>query len=316
MSTSEGTTMSILKKQPVFTVKINTYGVKYILKLNGVTLLRETSSESQLTTTLPVNHWMKSGENIMEVQIRPPQKGQEFNPNAKVEYELLVNENSTPDKIYTISNILISGASANNHKTDVSSASGKYDSLNNFIPSKEGDVSISDISVKEIAKYKGGLTIHRNLNIPSSLPLWRFFNSDDVPNLEAMSDKDYYNELDILLKEYSKVQKAIENNEISSVIPLFNERNSETDTAFYLNKGETEQGIRESLETTANDSGMEILPLSRENVSFTIEQNRKLARLSRKGVKAAIALNYKDGSGSQRYQMFFRIQDGKWILTR
>lgn len=316
ISSAEGNSMSILQKQPVFSVKINTFGVKYILKINGIILLRETSSDGQLTTTLPVNHWMKSGDNTMEVEIRPPAKGELYNPNAKLEFELLINENATPQKIYSIANILISGSSANDNQTLLSSASGNYDSSDNFNPSKNGDVVVSDIIVDKIEKYEGGLIIKRNLIIPSSLPLWSFFNSDDIPDFDSMSDENYYNELDILLEEYLKVQEAIENNTINNIIDMFDERNSETDLAFYLSPGETKQGIFESLEAVANDDGVELLPLTRKKVIFTIEKNRKLARLSRKGVKAAIALNFKDGSGSQRYEMYFRIKNGKWILTR
>jgi len=316
ISSAEGKKMSILQKQPVFSVKINTFGVKYILKINGITLLRETSSDGQLTTTLPVNHWMKSGDNTMEVEIRPPAKGALYNPSAKLEFELLINENRTPHAVFSIANILISGSSANDNQTLLSSASGKYDSADNFNPSKNGDVVVSDILVDKIEKYEGGLIFKRNLNVISSLPLWSFFNSDDIPDYDSMSDEDYYKELDTLLKEYLKVQEAIENNTVSNVIDMFDERNSETDTAFYLSPGETKQGIFESLEAVANDDGIELLPLTRKKVIFTIEKNRKLVRLSRKGVKAAIALNFKDGSGSQRYEMYFRIEDGKWILTR
>jgi len=61
---------------------------------------------------------------------------------------------------------------------------------------------------------------------------------------------------------------------------------------------------------------LQLVPLGRKKVNFTIEQNRKLARLSRKGITPAIGLNSKDGSGSQRFQMYFRYENNKWILTR
>lgn len=316
ISSAEGNTMSILHKKPVFSIKINTSAVRYILKINGITLLRESSSDGQLTTTLPVNHWMKSGDNSMEVEIRPHVKGETYNPNANLEFELLISENETPQTIFSIANILISGSSANINQTLLSSTSGNYDSSNNFKSDKNGDVHVSDIQIDKIDKYKGGLIIKRNIVIPSSLPLWNFFNSDEIPDFDSMSDENYYNELDILLKEYLKVQHAIQNNTINDIIDMFNERNSEIDTAFYLKPGKTKKDIFESLQSIANDDGIEFLPLTRKKVIFTIENNKKLVRLNRKGNKAAIALNFKDGSGSQRYEMYFRIKNGKWILTR
>ena len=51
-------------------------------------------------------------------------------------------------------------------------------------------------------------------------------------------------------------------------------------------------------------------------MAFTIEDNKKLARLMRKGNDSAIVLNFKKGMGSESYPLIFRLNDGKWILTR
>ncbi len=94
--------MNILQDQSLFFVRLNAFGTKYILKLNGIAIFRETSSNSQLTTLIPVNHWMMPGENTMEIQIRPSHKGEKINPDAKVEFELLVSNNASPDTKYQI----------------------------------------------------------------------------------------------------------------------------------------------------------------------------------------------------------------------
>lgn len=310
-----GNTMSILHNQPLFFVKIDTFGTRYVLKINGVTLLRESSSEGQMTTMLPINHWMHPDKNTMEVQIRPPKKGEEFNPNARLEYSLILKSNTDPDAFHILSTINITGTSANSKETVPSSPSGTFNSFNQFKTDDKGDVNISNITIEDIKSFKGGLIYKRQINSPSSLPLWNFFDSDDVPNVEPMSDAEYYNELDILLNEYLKVQEALKTKDIDAIMPLFTERNKELDKAFYRTQGETESSIRESLNESASDTKLELVDLTRLSVNFAIEDNRKIARLLRPKWTPAIVLNLESG-GSIRHDMYFRYKDGKWILTR
>ena len=307
--------MSTLHNQPLYSIKIDTFGTKYILKINGITILRETSSDGQLSTTIPVNHWMHPDRNTMEVHIVPPKKGGNFNPNARLKYSLILRSNADPGAFHILSTINLTGTSANSREFIHSSPSGIFNSFDQFKPDKKGDVKISDITLEDVPVYKGALIYKRQIDAPSSLPLWSFFESDDVPNVEPMSDENYYKEVDILLKEYLKVQKALQENDVDTVIPLFTERNKELDQAFYRQPGETESSIHESLTESANDSKLKLVDLSRLSVNFNIENNRKLVRLLRPQWAPAVGLNLKSG-GSIRYDMYFRYKDNKWILTR
>jgi len=138
-----GIHMNILESQPIFSIRVNTFGIKYILKVNGVTVFRETSSTSQLTTTIPINHWMKSGKNTIEAHIRPPKKGLKYNTNARLEYELLVKSNNQQNTSHSILKTHITGISANEDTYDFSTKKGNYSSTDGFSPSDNGNIKIT-----------------------------------------------------------------------------------------------------------------------------------------------------------------------------
>jgi hypothetical protein len=97
---------------------------------------------------------------------------------------------------------------------------------------------------------------------------------------------------------------------------MFEERNRELDLAFYNPVGTLEKKIREALNDAANDTSATLVRLKKENVGFDTSENNKLNRLARNRNKSAIVLNYNEISGSYRFDMIFRLKDGKWILTR
>jgi len=122
--------------------------------------------------------------------------------------------------------------------------------------------------------------------------------------------------MDTLLPHYMKVQKAIENNDIESVIPMFAERNNELDAAFYYPPGTMENIIRDSLHQAAGDEKAQLVELTNQKVNFVAHNDNTLVSLSRGLAEAAIGLDYKNGIGSYGFDLIFRRKDGKWILTR
>lgn len=313
----KGENMSILDDKPLYKISINGSGEKYIVWINGVVVYQEMDASSQITTTLPVNHWMRSGANNIELSIFPSGQDKKPNKNAEIDIRLLVSSNNNPETEHAITSIVFKGGMVEENKPfGASGPSGRFDSRNNFAADSSGDVVVDDV-IRESSKNSGGvISGERKVHASSSLPLWSFFNSDDLPNIDAMSDAEYYKFLDTLLLYYLKVQKAIETSQTDTVVSMFEERNRELDSAFYLPPGTTEAKIRKSLKDAAENANLELLILKQEHVSFTIEDNKKLASLTRSGQDPAIILNFKNGAGSQHYPLMFRYQRGQWILTR
>ncbi len=315
MKKNEGKPMSILQDKPVFELKIDGFGSQYVVYINGINIYKQYNSEGQINTTLPINHWMRSGENNVSIITWPDEDEAPISPHARINIQLLVSSHSKPDKEYSIASVNFQNKSQ--PSTGESSPSGRYNSIRGFEADKQGDIEVFNIINKERSDLTpGAIEYKRDINIPSSLPLWSFFNSDGIPNYDGMDDENYYKNLEQLLAEYLKIQSALENKKTDDIITLFSERNKELDLAFYNPPGTLEKQIKEALMDAANNADAELIELTKKKVVFSIRENKKLVSLTRSKQNAAIAFNYKNGMGSFSFDLIFRMKDGKWILTR
>lgn len=312
LNAKEDDKLNILQNQPVFELKIEGLGAMYFIEMNGIIVLKQYNSSGKIQTRLPVNHYMKSGENTLKISTWSGDNSP-INPNAYVNIELIVSENTQPNNEFIISTLRLNNREVEENKTISSSAAGIFNSEQGFKPDEQGDVIISEVTAKQ---EKNVLTYSRTLVVPSSLPLWAFFTSDELPNYISMSDEEYYQHMDILLAEYKKVQNAIENNDINSITSMFEERNNELDAAFYNPPGTLAEKIKVALQDAADDDSATLVELKKSTLDFDTSKNNRLNRLARRGKKSAIVLNYKEISGSYRFDMIFRMKGGKWLLTR
>jgi len=309
----QGNEMSLLQRQPVFSLKVEGYGSLYFVSVNGVTVFRQFNAEADVNTTVPINHYMRSGDNDIRVSIWSGSESP-ITPHARIKVDLMVNDYLSPDDSYVVANIdYHNNVPVNESAIKNSTATGRFDSAQGLIADENGDVIAAAITESIDANV---LYLMRKVTIPSSLPLWAFFHSDELPDYDTMTDDDYYKEMDSLFPYYQRLQIAIESKDINSVIAMFAERNSELDVAFYNPPGTLEERIKEALVDASNDTSAQLLELTKLNVNFLREDNHKLAKLSAERADPAVALNYKERNGSYGFDMIFRKQDGEWILTR
>jgi len=319
---SKGKNMSLLQEKPVFEIKISAFGVKYFVEVNGISVLSELDPDGQVSLTLPINHWMRSGENTIGISAFPNKEKMPFNSRGYVKIDLTVRELSKKGKTYTVATLHFSGKKDENQShTGMSSPSGIYASTMEFQLLESGDINVVDPVDKPMIGYEGAILFERKINIPSSLPLWKFFISEKIPDYTTIENENEYDRaMAPLFKEYEKLQNALSNRKVEPILSMFEERNQEIDMAFYLEPGTTAADLRESLLSAAGNKDLELLGLSIDNVNWHLEDNGKLVSLRRYGLDHAIILNYvnekKAAVGSRAYPMYFRLQDGKWILTR
>jgi len=310
--------MSLLQNKPLYSVKVDAVGAKYTIRVNGISILREINPRGQIATILPVNHWMRSGENSIEILAFPDDKNEPFRRDFHLNIALLVRDYSDPDNEYTVATLVFDGKKdEDGSHTAQSSPSGIYASDKGFEAHPSGDVEVFDVTTTPRDGYDGALDVERIINIPSSLPLWAFFNSDEIPDYNAIEDDDEYEKaFESLYNEYKKIQDAIANKAIESILPMFDERNRETDLAFYREPGTTAAGIREDLLEAAHRADLELVELDIGSVGPLVEGDSRIVSLRRNIFNPTIVLNFTEGIGSRRFPIYFRIQDGQWILTR
>lgn len=302
-------TNSILNKKPVFTMKIHGFGTRYRIHINGVEVYRENSSASQVTTSIPLNHWMRAGENSLKLIVLPSKKNTPINEKSEVSAELYVH-NDEADEQYRIGGFDFKGLGGINE-----SVLAEYRLETEFFKHDDkGELVAHKVEVREDTIFAGSVEYEQIFSIPNSLPLWAFFNSDAVPNDPDLSENEYW-EVSAELRDHLKIiQDKIIAGKIDEVLPLFEERNNELDKAFYYSNGVMEAKLRDSFEVDFPQLNM--LKLEGRFVTYVSESNMKLASVYRNGNESAVVGNYKDGQGSISFPIMFRKQDGKWIITR
>tara|TARA_R100000365_G_C2740300_1_gene69021 strand:- start:866 stop:1876 length:1011 start_codon:yes stop_codon:yes gene_type:complete len=315
LSTRAQEELSMLLDKPVFYLSIEAKKVSFSASINGMNVYTDLDHFGQIALDVPVNHYMHPESNTFAVVVYPTKRGGDFDVSASVSIELRVRPHGVFDKSHRITSIEFDSEGVNSQSDD----SHKLSSMSGFSKSDEGDVFVGSLNVSSGPYYKGSLKLSRDLIVPNSLPEWAFFYSDTVPDYydqELVSDEDYERDLESLLVEYKKVHDAIKKNDIESVMYLFEERNRETDQAFYRNPGETEKIIREDLISSSEDDNLELVDVKASYVSLHPEPNGKVVALKRDSMNSPVVLNFKEGEGSVHYPMYFRKEDGKWILTR
>jgi len=313
LSAEEGKTMNTLQNKPVFELKFEGFGCIYLLEVNGVTVFTQANEQGKISSRLPINHYMKPNNNTFKISTWTDESGF-LNPNAYVKVELIVSDHDTPHKEFSLGTISFDNSKNEDEEKYVnSSLSGRYSPEKAFNHDDTGQLEVFDIVFN---KDEDLLEYSRRFNIPSSIPLWAFFSSDDLPDYDSMSDEEYYQKMDEFLVEYLKVQDAIKNNNIASILPMFEERNKELDAAFYNPQGTLSMKIKTALIDAANDTSAELVELNKDVLNFSRADNKKLVSLTRSDNSAAVGLDYKKIEGSYSFDMIFRMQDGKWILTR
>ena len=299
---------SILNKKPVFTMKIHGFGTRYRIHINGVEVYRENSSASQVTTSIPLNHWMRSGENSLKLTVLPSKKNEPINEKSEVNAEIYVHNDEAAEQ-YRIGGFNFKGLGY----ISESDLLGYRLEADLFTHDKEGEIKAEGVEVEKDTIFEGAIEFNQAFTIPNNLPLWAFFNSDDVPNDPDLSEEEYW-ALSAELRDHLKmIQDKLIAGEVDEMMPLFEERNNELDKAFYYSSGVMQAKLKDAFETDIPQ--LDMLPLEGRYVSYVNEKNLKLASVYRNR-KPAISGNYKEGTGSLKFPIMFRKQDGKWIITR
>lgn len=301
-------TMSILNKKPVFTIDLHAAGTRFQLYLNGV-LVEGDPSGGQNIYEIPVNHWMRSGKNTLDLTVYPDDEGEDIQSNSVIK-ALLQVRNFGEQENHTLGGFVFKGAT---YKTAILDKAYQRD-LESFEVVEEGGIKVSKLGMVDDAPFDGARKYVLTLEIPSNLPLWAFFESDEIPDIDSISDSKYEAVSDELYLILRDIQDHLEQGEVDDIMPLFAERNRETDLAFYKEEGQTERELHSDF--TNDIPTLNMINLGPLSTGYESERNLKLASNFRNGRKNAISGNLKNTTGNLSFPIMFRKQDGKWIITR
>jgi hypothetical protein len=304
---------NMLQNRPFLTVHLNTSNCTHEVRMNDVPILPDDGrSIGSDVIKVPVNHWLKSGENELSVKIFPMPKEESIS-KAKIELAFQVNPfgDKDPDKKFTIATLYYQGSPEDKEEKKVSksSVSGTFDSNNELKKDENGNVTIGDIIITKIEEDNiKGVKISRTITLPLPFPEWKWFSSNLIENNEDTK-------LD-LWKIYLNIYNNFKNKKFDSIYSLFDEYKEEYSIAMYnpsLKKDPT------YLADDVNNPDLEMLetrPEYHEYVKLLVFGNNKLAKIViAHNNFSPISFNIK-GGGSRNHTFVFRRGGDKWIFCR
>jgi hypothetical protein len=162
----------------------------------------------------------------------------------------------------------------------------------------------------------GGVVIRQDVYFETTYPKWAFFDSDNIidKNLDYFNDEEYNAlkerpDIKELYNIYTKIHTALKNKEVESIMDMFEERTTEIDLAWNRKKGTNKKALLASLKEEVDNPDNTIVEFIHGKRAFLIEDNLKLIHVP------VISFN-SESSGSTKFKLIFRREDGKWILTR
>lgn len=305
--------MSILQQQPIFNLSVHLHGCAYYITVNGMPVI-DNNEGDQITTTFPINMSWRSGKNTLGVHVWPTENQTEISNTAKLELTLKVKQNQSTEehqltKLTILGQMLKQGMLIYNDPK-------RLDSTLDFTESFTGDVTISSAKITQ-GTYMGdnAYLIEQEVDIPSNLPLWGFFDSDPIPDVDQMTDPQYEKFIQSMIVGYQRILDAILAGNAEQLVPFFQERSSEIDAAFYLPPGTTAKKLKSAFDDAIQQPNSYFLPIDSNTLMVSYLDHPNVVKLSRENGSAAIVQNF-SGVGSQEFDILFRIKQGKWIITR
>lgn len=308
---------NILMQNPSFYLEIKGSDTKIQVFINGVKIYTN-YSRGDFYTKYPINTSITSGKNEIKMNLIAG-KNQEYklDNKANTKINLIVKSFKTGEE-YIISTLKYTFNKDN--EIEGSTFKGNYNSLESFVKDKNGNVFVDNIAITsytmKAGKKYGGKSILQDVYFKTSYPRWKFLDSENIisKNLELYSNEEYDElkqtpAIQELYNIYTQIHTALKNKQPEKIIHLFKERNEEFDLAWDYKPGTVEKSNFEGIKEEIDNPDNELVDFTPSKNAFFIEDNLKLIKVK------AIAYNSKKG-GSTRFNISFRRENGKWILTR
>ena len=306
---------SILRDTPSFNMKIASERAVFVVYINGVEQF-ESLSGNNVNLDYPLNGYITDGENEIALMINDTAL-----ENAKCSITLFVrkfNDFNVPAKDI----VTLSYDQSKKNPLELATKPGNY----NIGNSKSITIEKPNISIhKESLTYmENAKLITIKFSVPNSSPRWKYLEGETIlhkPFLE-LQETEYYEiqkhdpKIQALYKLNKEIYNSAKKKDINKLLSFFKERNHEMDLAYYRKPGETEEKLKDALLGVMNDSTLELILSEKDweertSVLFFVHKNNKLAYIADVLMWAHIKED-----ASENFDMNFRYNNGKWVLTR
>ena len=309
-------TMTMIDK-PFLALHISFAGCSYLPEINGVNFKEPLGgTDAVVSTIIPINQWLKPGKNTISLKLWPGegweqayQAGQDCEATVKLQVK---NARAPTSEYKTIEQFnfhsSLKDITPDKSHTKGTTEAGQLKSYNNLERvDNDGDIKIGSMQIEKIDTDTGtGVKMTREVDLPLPFPKWAWFDGDQIPDNEETKQE--------LIKQYQKIWDALNNQNIQSLAPEFQQRIKEYAQAYYV--PEKKMNFVNDLQEAQKDPQKKLGDFIPKYEYLQVFGDGKLARLTIWDGTEAIYFNHKDKDLSDNYDFVFMKKDGKWQVIR
>jgi len=301
--------------EPFYKVYFKAEGMVFTTIVNGFNVYTM-SKAAPITLEIPVNQFVKSGDNKLELLIhtRGDDNALSLTNSAYIDLEYRLYT-SLDD--YVILNKL--SYSSRNEKQDQpfknSSNKGRYSIKDHkLVADNAGDYGVSEFQITVDKEDYDNNHLYHIVTMPTPFPEWKFLTGDTIPDPRQFKTVEQMTNglVGAPFNELKKVHAGLSNKDIDSIMPLFKERNDEMDKAFYYKPGTYEKMLREAFEENYKKDRI-LQDLDINIARPKVSSGKTIVQL---GADPLILFHNESKSVFISYDIYFRKDGDKWIITR
>jgi hypothetical protein len=322
-------------KQPFYTVKLNTRHCGYRIAVNGCVIDEDRIGELS-NTEYPINHYLKNGANSIDIYhlniVRKNGKKKGLHEEGFLTLSLCVRENDSAESM-VLSKTVYDSAKVRRDEgkviyTDIeglletiekSTPHSQFDVVSNkILPNENGVFTVGQYQVKK--GQTKALQITQTVTLPAPFPLWRFFQADDLPPHNDLSDDEWIATRKMMIEQvYQPVYQALLDDDTEALTALFAGRGKELDQAFYKKDGQDVYEMVKHLKGIINNPDFQpIRALKFDYCDVAVAFNQKMTWLHNWDLTMSGKLEFKHKEAEivTRIPVQFARFDGNWEIVR
>lgn len=306
--------------EPEYYVKLDMHSCPRTVIINGV-IIEDNPDGYSSSTEFPVNHWIRDGENTLELfMLSDEDMDEDVNEtsrcNASVWVKGLVNGEEQNHKVVDLNytpNLRL--PQKDRYKSSLPAGTYQLTGVNPTLSDKHRDLTIGEIKTGEDYFNAGGTKFYRNFTANVPFPEWSFFTAEKIFSYPLNEDKFLALEK-VVWPKLVKIWDMFENKEIDKILPLFETRSQELDLAFYRKPGDSLKSFEMDLKNVYKKG----LPFDRradDEMQLVISYNEKLVTMVNAATQQGSVMFYEKESDSVTFfDIVWMKKDGKWSIIR
>jgi len=310
---------------PLVNLALEISGCSFIVHVNGG-LVSMNLRDDGTNETSPINHWLRSGANELNIQIYRFPEAKDRPDTCSIKSSVTVGDNRTPDAQPATALTLVYSTKADQEHAPFrgSSPSGRFDSRQGYRASPTGDLQVQPPQSAQLtgrAYLVQSLTRTFSMELP--FPEWAFFKGDKLKQWwEYKDNKDENPTYRQIEAAYEKLHKLLVKKDITGFLDACEERSREADLAYYRKPGETREKLKALLKSAINDRSLRLIDVLLKPGDtlwrYTVGTTGQVIGLSL-GRTAGAILRYEkkdDTPFALVFPVFFRKEGNRFIVTR